>query len=247
MCVPRPHRRPMTEPKLRQDSAEPTLAPADPAAAPGAILAEEIRMVGEPRGKIAEQFRSLRNSILAMNPEGAARTLVLTSAVAGEGKSVAAVNLAIALAELPGNEILLLDANLHAPGLERYLGLERAQGFADVLRGQCPLDAAIRRTAVDHLSVIGAGTLPENPSKLLGSDRTRVVLNQLKRRFSYVVVDSPEATTISDASLLGAMADGILLVVRLGETSKTLVEQALNQLESMGGNVLGTCLTGGPE
>jgi Mrp family chromosome partitioning ATPase len=72
----------------------------------------------------------------------------------------------------------------------------------------------------------------------------RTVLNQLRQRFSYVLIDTPEAATISDASLIGAMADGILLVVRLRETPRHYVEQTVNQLEALGGNVLGTCLTG---
>ncbi len=202
-------------------------------------------MISNPRGQIAEQFRNLRNSITALNPDGAPRTVVITSAISGEGKTVAAVNLAIAMAELPGNEILLVDSDLHHPGIEAYLGQERHQGFADVLRGRCALGGAIRPTCVDGLSVMGAGTLPENPSKLLGSERTRVVLNMLKQRYSYVLIDTPEALSISDASMIGAMADGILLVVRLGYTAKHLVEQTHNQLETLGGNVLGTCLTGG--
>lgn len=221
-----------------------------PLAEPGSgrecpITAEQIRMVSNPRGQIAEQFRSLRNSITALNPNGAPRTLVLTSAISGEGKSVAAVNLAVAMAELPGKQILLVDGDLHHPSLEGYLGQERYQGLADVLMGRCALDAAIRPTSIDGLSVMGAGNLPENPSKLLGSERTKVVLNMLKQRYSYVLIDTPESLSISDASMLGALADGILLVVRLGYTAKHLVEQAYNQLETLGGNVLGTCLTGG--
>lgn len=223
-----------------------------PLAKPGAgrkteITHDEIRMVSRPRGRVAEQFRSLRNSITALNPDGASRSVVLTSAIAGEGKTVAAVNLAIALAELPGKQILLVDANLHRPEAERYLGQERCQGLTDVLRGGCALDAAIRPTCVEGLSVMGAGNLPENPSKLLGSERTKAVLNMLKQRFSYVLLDAPDVSGISDACLLGAIADGILLVVRLGETPKQLIEQAYNQLETLGGNVLGTCLTGGSD
>ena len=240
---------------MSEDEPEAELTPAAPPdrlvqAPPGtggdaAITAEEIRMVSQPRGQIAEQFRSLRNSIQALNPDGAPRTVVLTSAVSGEGKTVAAVNLGIAMAELPGKEILLVDADLHHPGLEAYVGQERYMGFADVLRGTCALDGAIRPTSIEGLSVMGAGNLPDNPSKLLGSERTRIVLNMLKRRFSYVLIDTPEALAISDASMIGAMADGILLVVRLGYTAKHLVEQTHNQLETLGGNVLGTCLTGG--
>lgn len=205
---------------------------------------ERLAMVCEPRGAIAEQFRALRNAIVALNPEGASRTLVLASAVAGEGKTVAAINLAAALAELPGMEVLIVDANLHEPALEDYLGLPRRQGLADVLQGDCPLDEAVRSTAIERVSIVGAGTLPPNPSRILGSERMRAVLNMLKQRSSYVLIDTPEALTISDASQMGAIADGILLVVRLDSTPRQLVEQANQQLASLGGNVLGTCLVG---
>lgn len=245
-----PEAEPEASPKKRKKGREGAreLTPADrEEAAKAEIRGEEIRMISAPRGRIAEQFRSLRNSITALNPDGASRTLVVTSSVAGEGKTVATVNLAVALAELPGNQILALDANLHQPALERYLGQERHLGLADVLSGKCSLDAAIRPTSVERLMLMGAGTLPQNPSQLLGSDRTRTVLKMLKQRFSYVLLDTPCATAISDASLLGAIVDGILLVVRIGFTPKHMVEQAYNQLETLGGNVLGTCLTGGEE
>jgi succinoglycan biosynthesis transport protein ExoP len=235
----------MSEPQLQPEAIDHGLTPAPPGVEAGKITSEEIRMIFDPRGHVAEQFRSLRNSITALNPDGAPRSVVLTSAVDGEGKTVAAVNLAIAMAELPGNHVLLVDANLHAPAVERFMGLDEHQGLADVLRGHCALDAAIRPTSVENVSVMGAGTLPDNPSKLLGSERTRVVLNTLKQRFSYVLLDTPEALSISDASLLGAAADGILLVVKMGDTAKNLVEHAHNQLETLGGNVLGTCLTHG--
>jgi capsular exopolysaccharide synthesis family protein len=239
---------------MSEPAANPTpspdlnLTPAQPESGrDSTIVAEEIRMISDPRGQVAEQFRSLRNSITALNPDGAPRTLAITSAIAGEGKSVAAVNLAIAMAELPGKEILLVDANLHNPSLEHYMGQAQHQGFTDVLRGGCSLDAALRPTCVDGLALMGAGSLPENPSKLLGSDRTRVVLNTLKQRFSYVLIDTPDALSISDASMIGALADGTLLVVRMGFTARSLVEQTYNQLETLGGNVLGTCLTGGDQ
>ena len=211
------------------------------------IERDEIALVKDPRGRVAEQFRGLRNSIIALNPEGAPRSVVLTSSSRGEGKTVATINLGLALAELPGTEVLIIDANLHSPGVEGYLGLEPRQGLADVLSGSCDLDSAIRPTSVPGVQVMGAGTLPDNPSQLLGSERMRTVLGTLKRGFSYVLIDTPEALRISDASLLGGIADGIVLVVRLGLTPRHHVEQTHNTLEALGGNVLGTCLTGAEE
>ena len=116
-----------------------------------------------------------------------------------------------------------------------------------MLSGSCDLDSAIRPTSVPGVQVMGAGTLPDNPSQLLGSERMRTVLGTLKRGFSYVLIDTPEALRISDASLLGGIADGIVLVVRLGLTPRHHVEQTHNTLEALGGNVLGTCLTGAEE
>ena len=208
------------------------------------ITREEISIVDNPRGQIAEQIRSLRNSIHALNSDGASHTLVLTSSLGGEGKTVSTINLAIAMAEMPGVEVLVVDADLHSPAVEGYLGLPRRQGLAEVLSGTLAVDQAVRQTSVPGFSVMGAGRLPANPSELLGSDRMRSLLNRLRQRYSYVLIDTPAAASISDASLLGAMADGILLVVRLGQTPRHYVEETHNQLEGLGGNVLGMCLTG---
>jgi capsular exopolysaccharide synthesis family protein len=204
---------------------------------------EEIAIARDPRGPIAEQFRQLRNSITALNPEGAPRTIVLASAVRGEGKTVSTINLGLAMAEVPGTGILLVDADLHRPMLESYLGLPRRQGLVEVISGTCPLDRAIRATSVEGVSVLGPGVLPRNPSELLGSERVKMVIGAFKQRFKYILIDTPEAGAISDASMLGAMADGIVLVVRLGSTPRNLVEETHNRLEALGGNVLGTLLT----
>lgn len=208
------------------------------------ITNEELAMASEPRGQIAEQFRTLRNSLTALNPGGAPRTVVVTSALRGEGKTVSTLNLGVALAEMPGAHVLVVDADLHHPATEAYLGLPRRQGLSELLSGRLDLDHAIRATSMPGLAILGAGALPKNPSELLASDRMKAVLNSLKRRYNYVLIDTPEAMTISDANLLGAIADGVLLVVRIGSTPRQYVDQVHAMLENLGGNVLGTCLTG---
>ena len=208
------------------------------------ITGEKIAILHRPHGQIAEQFRNLRNSIVALNPEGAPRTIVMTSSLRGEGKTVATLNLGFALSEMPGSHICIIDADMHHPSIEESVGLPRRQGLSELLSGRLPPDQAIRSTYVQGVSVLGAGAEPRNPSELLASERMKELLRSLKQRYSYVLIDTPEATTTSDASLLGAIADGIVLVVRLGSTPRHYVEQAYNSLESLGGNVLGTCLTG---
>jgi capsular exopolysaccharide synthesis family protein len=219
------------------------IAPADEAKRVP-IQREELVVVSAPKSQLAEQFRTLRNSIVALNPEGAPRTIVMTSALRGEGKSVATLNLALALAELPGVQVAVIEANLHASAVEDYLGLPRRQGLSELLSGRLPLDQALRATSMNGVSILAAGAQPRNPSELLGSDRMRTLLRTLKQRFNYVLIDTPESSTTSDASLLGAMTDGIVLVVRKGQTPKHFVDAAHNSLETMGGNVVGICLTG---
>lgn len=171
----------------------------------------------------------------------------MTSAVRGEGKTVGTLNLGCALSELPRMRVLAVDADLHRPSLEGYLSLPRRQGLTELLRGQLHIDQAIRTTSVEGLSIVGSGARPQNPSELLGSDRLRTILHALKQRFDYVLLDTPPALAINDASLLGGIVDGVVLVVRLGSTQRHLVEQTANLLENLGGNLLGTVLTGSGE
>lgn len=208
------------------------------------VTREEIVVVTKPQSQQAEQFRTLRNSLAALNPGGAPRTVVVTSALRGEGKTVATLNLAFALAELSGVQVLVVDANLDAPGVEAHLDLPRRQGLCELLAGRLAPDQAIRATSVAGVAILGSGAQPTNSSELLGSERMRALLRTLKQRYSYVLIDTAESTTTSDASLLGAMVDGILVVVRVRSTPRHYVEQACLTLETMGGNVLGTCLTG---
>lgn len=209
-------------------------------------LGDELVLLRDPHGPASEQYRRLRNSIQALNPDGAPRTVVITSAVEGEGKTVATLNLATALTELPRLRVVVLDGDFRAPSVERYLGLPRRQGITEVLRGDLPLDAAIRQTCVDRLDIIAAGEKPKNPSELMNVDRIKSVLHSLKRRYDYVLIDTTPALDLNDPSMLGAIADGILLVVRLGGAPRHLVEEAQQLLENLGGNILGTCLTGAP-
>lgn len=205
---------------------------------------EELAVLFDPQGVIAEQYRRLRNSVVALNPDRASRTVLLTSAVRGEGKSVATLNLALALVEQPRIRVIVIDGDVRDPSVEHYLGLPRRQGITEMLRGELPLRAAIRQTAVDRLDIISAGARPDNPTEILNLDRIKSVLHQLKREYDYVLIDTPPALNLNDPSMLGAIADGIILVVRLGETPRHMVEQAQQMLENLGGNILGLCLTG---
>jgi succinoglycan biosynthesis transport protein ExoP len=200
----------------------------------------------EPRGIPAEQFRGLRNGLVSLNPDRAPRVIAVTSALRGEGKSVAVVNLGCALAELRETRVILVDGDLRNPSIEKLLGLAPSTGLTEVLAGRQPLDHAVRSTFLRGLSVLGAGEPPENSSELLASGRLKPVLDALKESFHFILVDTPPALALTDAGVLGRAADGILFVVRLESTPRARVEQAMSLLESLGGNILGTFLTGVP-
>lgn len=205
------------------------------------LLREELIVLRAPASHAAEQFRRFRNSLLALNPDGAARSILMTSAAEHEGKSVAAINLALSLVELSNLRLCLVDCDRLNPSIEGYLGHPRRQGLTELLQGAITIDQAIRATAVERFDLIGAGASSPNPG--LDLERLQALLNALKRRYDYVLLDGPAVLSTNHPSLIGSVVDGILLVVRIGATPKGLVEEAYQMLEGLGGNVLGTCAT----
>lgn len=194
----------------------------------------------EPAGYRAEQVRALRNRLVAMNPDGEPKTLLVTSAVRGEGKTVAALNLAMALAELERQQVVLVDADLRRPSCERYLNLNPDLGLSDVLMGRVPVEKVLRPAGHRSLMLLGAGTRVDNPAEVLGASRLDELFRRLKEKFQYVVIDTPPVLPSTDAGVLASRADGALLVVRLEKSVKKQSREALRVLHDMGGNVLGT-------
>lgn len=200
-------------------------------------------MFHEPAGYRAEQVRGLRNRLVAMNPDGEPKTLVVSSAVRGEGKTVSALNLAMAFAELERQRVVIVDADLRRPSCERYLNLNAEAGLTDVLLGHQPVDKLLRPAGYRQLMLLGAGTRVENPAEVLSSSRLDQLVQRLKENFQYVVIDSPPVLPSTDAGVLSVAADGTVMVIRLEHSQKKQSRDALRTLADMGGNVLGTFVT----
>jgi capsular exopolysaccharide synthesis family protein len=196
-----------------------------------------------PTGYRAEQFRALRNQLIAMNPDGEAKSLVITSAVKAEGKTITAINLALAFAELERSRILLVDADLRSPSVEECLNLNPHAGLGDVLMDRVPLAAAVRPSGVRNLSVLGPGTRLGTPSEVISAERVEELLARLKEEYRYVILDTPPVLPATDAGVMAAGADGTLLTVRLEYSPKSMTKQAIGTLEDLGANVLGVFVT----
>ncbi len=200
-------------------------------------------MFHDPSSYRAEQIRGLRNKLIAMNPDGEAKTLVISSAMKSEGKSVVSINLALAFAELERQSVLLVDADLRNPSVEEYLHLNPHPGLGDVLLDRVSISDAIRSSGVRNLSIIGAGTRLAAPSELLTTPRIDAMMSRLKEDFRYVIFDTPPVLPATDASVIGARADGTLLTVRLEHSTKGMSKDAIRNLQDLGANVLGVFVT----
>ncbi|HYN94481.1 MAG TPA: polysaccharide biosynthesis tyrosine autokinase [Pilimelia sp.] len=193
--------------------------------------------VGSPR---AEALRQVRTNLKFLDVDNPVRTMVVTSAVPGEGKSCTATNLAIVLAE-SGRRVLLLDADLRRPRLADYLGLEGAVGLSNVLAGQATL-ADVTQQWGRNLWVLPSGFVPPNPSEMLGSQHMQDLLNQLREEFDTVIVDTPPLLPVTDAAVVATRVDGAILVTRSGKTTQSQATTAANAVRAVNARLLGCVL-----
>lgn len=193
---------------------------------PGALLIDPARPDESP----AEEFRSLRTKLNHMQGLHQIHTAVVTSAGPAEGKSFAAMNLALAEAQLDGNPTLLCDFDLRRPMLHNLLQTERSPGVTEYLLGKVPLHQAMRRVSGANLYFMPAGDAVNNPLELLNLKKVKEMLDSLPGLFNWVILDSPPLLSGADASLLSTFSDGAILVVRMGSTTIESVTSAMQSL-----------------
>ncbi len=194
------------------------------------------------RSPIAEAFREFRTNLQFLEVDDPPRVLVVTSSVAGEGKSVTAINLALALAEAEHN-VVLVDGDLRRPKLDGYLDLVGSVGFSTVLAGRASLPEVLQTTRFPGLTVLTSGAVPPNPSELLGSLAAQKVLSELRGGFDYVIVDSSPLLAVTDAAILATKSDGVLVIARFGETKGEQLAHAVGNLRNVAARILGAVFT----
>lgn len=192
---------------------------------------------------VKEAYKMIRtNLIFSLNKKGC-RKIIMTSGLPKEGKSTTCVNLAITLAQTD-SRVLLIDCDLRKPILHKILKLKSIPGLSDYLAGFCELEACFRDTVYPNLKVICAGTTPPNPGELLGGESMEACLSVLENDFDYILMDTPPVNLISDALNLSKISDGVVVVVKQGETLQPELNKTLSRLEFVDAKVLGLVLNG---
>ena len=209
--------------------------------APGAQVSGALVTVNDVHSAGAEAYRTLRTKLLFSRAAGSLKTIVVTSPFTQDGKSTTAANLATTFAQ-HGMRTLLVDCDLRKPTQHEIFGVPREPGLTELLAGEGIVAGTGRRTNIEGLSLITAGTLPPDPSEIVGSSRMREMLARLGESFDVIVIDSPPVLPVADAAILATLADGALLVVRAGSTNRKAAQLAVQQLEDVDARVLGVVL-----
>jgi capsular exopolysaccharide synthesis family protein len=212
---------PMPPPAPRESSPPVTARPVF-----GATLDKDMVAALQPFSPAAEQYRTLRTRIAQVESAGQRRVILVTSPGEGDGKTVTVANLALTMAQEFQRQVLLIDADLRNARLHECLGIAREPGLSDVLAGQASLDDALVSLSEYRVIALPAGSPHGRPTELLSSEPMRRLIENLGRRFDRVVIDST-AAHFADAGVLEPLADGVLLIVRAGRTSRPAVARAL--------------------
>jgi receptor protein-tyrosine kinase len=193
-----------------------------------------------------EAFRLLRTNLQFLNLDTRPKSLVITSAVPGEGKTSTAINLAIALAQT-GQRVLLIDGDLRRPRAASVLGLERSVGLTTVLVGRSDLQESIQKHGASGVYFLASGPIPPNPTEVLQSKAAQGLFDQLNQMFDMVIIDAPPLLPVSDAAIIARDVDGAILVVRHGKTTKDQLEQARLRLTQVDANLFGVAVNMTPK
>ncbi|RYL92716.1 polysaccharide biosynthesis tyrosine autokinase [Sporolactobacillus sp. THM7-4] len=195
----------------------------------------------QKNSSFSEEYRTLRTNISLSKSGGRMRSLLVTSAESGSGKSMTAANLAVVMAQ-QGKKVLLMDANIRKPGLHQIFKTENQQGLTTLLTGQGDFLEVLQNTAIDNLMLMTSGPVSPNPADVISSSEMESVIDQAEEHFDQVIIDSPPLLAVTDAQLLADLCDGLLLVVKSGSTPIDKVRKAAESLTETSGKLLGVVL-----
>ncbi len=198
----------------------------------------------DPKALISEQFKILRTNVLSSQKGKALKVLVITSSIHQEGKTVTSLNLGVTLAQSTKKpRVLLIDADMRRGRLAKYLGVDQPAGLSEVLVGQAEANQVMFNVDIDNLTFMTSGAVPHNPVELLDSDVMAGLIENLKKQFDHIIIDTPPIISVTDAGIVGAQADGVLMVIQAGRTQRGIVRRAIELLHQSHARILGHVLT----
>lgn len=206
---------------------------------------DKLIINGNPRSPVAESYKTLRTNLQYLSFDNSLKSIIVTSCSPGEGKSTTAANLAISIAQT-GKKVLLIDCDLRKPAIHKTFNIVNMMGLTNILSEGIDYREITNDVGEEDLRIITSGPKPPNPSELLGSDRMEFFLDAAKEEYNMVILDTPPLLPVTDASVLSRMADGIILVLKYGETTTEAATIAKAQLDKVGARILGAIINGIP-
>jgi len=197
---------------------------------------------GDNSASGTEEYRTLRSRLYSLREKMPLKKVLVTSALPREGKSFTAANLAQVMVRQHGRKALLIDADLRAPRLHEMLGTRQEPGLSDYLQGKCDEYAVMQRGSLENLYFIPCGTSTADPAEMVGNGRIKILLQRVEAMFDWIIVDSPPAIPVSDASVLAKACDGVLMVVRSDVTPADVARKAREEFPQEA--LLGVVLNG---
>ncbi|MEW6215384.1 MAG: polysaccharide biosynthesis tyrosine autokinase [Nitrospirota bacterium] len=212
-----------------------------------AAVDKYIVCITEPLSSATEQYKKLRVRILKATEKDFLNTIMVTSPDIGDGKTITAINLAVAIANEIDHTVLLVDTDLRNPFIHKYLGIESRYGLSDYLKGEAELSNILIRTGIGKLVFLPGGNPPENAAELLSSEKMKRLVHEMKLRYKdrYIIFDSSPVLIAADSLSLGSYMDGIVFVIQAARTSEKAAEQAISLMK--GCNILGIVFNNVPQ
>lgn len=208
-------------------------------------ISESIVPCYQKNSLICEQYRSLRTRLISQNPQGEHRVFAITSAIPKEGKSVTTLNLGCIFAEIRHLRVLVVDGDFRRSSLAKMFNQKTGPGLADLLGGNAEFDDIIQPTPIQNLFLMAAGsTNGQSAADLLSTSKCRQIFQRMQNQFHYTIVDTPPASTVTDAGIIGQMCSGVVVIVRLNYTHESTARNAVRNLRANNVPIIGALVIG---
>jgi len=196
-----------------------------------------------PKSTASESFRGIRTGILFSSVDKSPQAIVVTSSGPHEGKTICAANLAVTMAQA-GSRVLLIDCDMRRPRIHKSFDISRDTGLSSLMAGSCEFKDAVVPGPVENLDILPSGPIPPNPSEVLGSNKMKQLIAGLRKHYERIIIDTPPVTAVTDSVVLSQLADGVVVVVRAGETPRQIIQTSVSQLRTVNAHILGAVLNG---